>query len=129
MDNLENNTGASTITEKQPTKNKNSLIIIILILVAIWALAKCSPADQELDAKMCAEEAVMARLKSPSTAEFCSYADMTATESGDNRWTVSGYVDAENSFGTVVREYFVVDLRITDSSSGDLGYIVYSVIF
>lgn len=60
------------------------------------------------EAWTCAKKAVKDSLKSPSSAKFCSITDATVTHIGNGRYRVSGWVDAENSFGAVIREYFTV---------------------
>ena len=59
------------------------------------------------DAITVAESVVGDRLKSPSTAKFCSVSDYTVTLDG-NTWTIKGYVDAQNSFGATLRNNFTV---------------------
>ncbi len=80
--------------------------------------------DEASNAKVCAVMIVKNSLKSPSTADFCSYTEMTATSLEGRKWKVSGYVDAENSLGAVVRENWTVTLALTDSGCED-----YSVTF
>lgn len=77
-----------------------------------------------LNAKICAEQAVKDTLKAPSTAEFCSHSDMEAEHLGNNQWIVSGYVDAQNSFGAFIRKDWSVTLTLTSS-----GFTDYSVEF
>lgn len=55
---------------------------------------------------------VRQKLKSPSTADFPAYSDDYISHS-DDEYTVSAYVDAQNSFGATVRTYFIV--RMTRS--------------
>lgn len=81
--------------------------------------SKKSDSQDATNAKVCAVKAVEDKLKSPSTADFCSYTSMTATDLGNNKWKVSGYVDAQNSFGAVVREYWTVTLTLTSSGFKD----------
>lgn len=50
---------------------------------------------------------VRQKLKSPSTADFPAYSDDYISHS-DDEYTVSAYVDAQNSFGATVRTYFIV---------------------
>ena len=83
-----------------------------------------SSSSKETDAKICAVKAVKDSLKAPSTAEFCSYTEMEATNLGGNEWKITGYVDAENSFGAMLREYWTVTLTLTDS-----GFTDYNVEF
>ena len=59
------------------------------------------------DAFAIAEKAVKGKLKSPSTAKFCSVTEATIGCSG-NTWVVRGWVDAQNGFGATVRTQFAV---------------------
>lgn len=80
---------------------------------------KNNSSDEARDAKVCAVKAVKDSLKSPSTADFCSYNDMTATSLGGDKWKVTGYVDAQNSFGATLRENWTVTLTLTGSGFKD----------
>lgn len=71
------------------------------------------------NAKICAQKAVEDRLKAPSTAKFCSYSDMTAIHLGGSEWKITGYVDAQNSFGSTQREYWTVTLTLTSTGFED----------
>lgn len=86
--------------------------------------SKNSNSDEARNAKVCAVKAVEDSLKSPSTADFCSYNDMTATNLGGDKWKVTGYVDAQNSFEATLRENWTVTLTLTDS-----GFKDYTVTF
>ena len=81
-----------------------------------------SSKSPERDAKICAKMAVEDQLKAPSTADFCSTSEMDAQYLGDDRWKITGYVDAENSFGTKLRQNWTVTLTLTAS-----GFTDYSV--
>lgn len=81
--------------------------------------SKSSSSSRETDAKICAKKAVEDQLKSPSTAKFCKYTEMTATNLGGNKWKVSGYVDAQNSFGATLRNNWTVTLTLTTSGFTD----------
>lgn len=56
------------------------------------------------------EEFVRANLRAPSTAEFAPRKELTMTVSGD-RYTVWGWVDAQNSFGAQLRNPYQVSMR------------------
>lgn len=86
--------------------------------------SKNSNSDEARNAKICAVKAVEDSLKSPSTADFCNYNDMTATNLGGDKWKVTGYVDAQNSFGATLRENWTVTLTLTGS-----GFKDYTVTF
>ena len=63
------------------------------------------------------------QLKSPSSAEFSSRSSTSIKlSSGTSIWTVSGWVEAENSFGATIRNEFKVTLSYQDK--GD--YVVVS---
>ncbi|MDD4805134.1 MAG: hypothetical protein PHN69_08405 [Candidatus Pacebacteria bacterium] len=66
-----------------------------------------------------AEDVVKSNLKSPSTAKFpFSYGDEGVSFSKTNGiYTVTGWVDAENSYGAKLRNNFTVTM--TKSGSGD----------
>lgn len=57
------------------------------------------------------ESAIEERLKAPTTAEFNS------TATGDGTWTVVGTVDAQNSFGAMIRSAYQCSV-IIDSEAG-----------
>lgn len=61
----------------------------------------------KFDAFVIAENAVKEKLKSPSTAQFCTTTEATIGRNG-NTWTVKGWVDAQNGYGETVRADFVV---------------------
>ena len=50
------------------------------------------------------------RLKAPSTAEFSRMYDSDVEKVSGNYWKVESYVDAENSFGAMVRTYFTCEV-------------------
>lgn len=49
------------------------------------------------------------QLKAPSTAKFPPCSDMNITHTG-NTWFVRSYVDAQNSFGAMLRNGFLVEM-------------------
>lgn len=48
---------------------------------------------------------------------------MTAKSLGDNQWVITGYVDAENSYGAMVREKWVVTLNLTEEGFSDASVV------
>ena len=75
----------------------------------------------EFDAMAIAEKTVKDNLKAPSTAEFCKHKECSITCSGDT-WTVSGYVDAQNSFGTFLRNDFTVKFTFESDERYTIEY-------
>lgn len=66
------------------------------------------------DAFYCAMLIVEDYLKAPSTAKFCKLSDATVTHLGNGEYMVTGWVDAENSYGAMIRSDFVVTYTATE---------------
>lgn len=94
-----------------------TLMCCIGIMTSI--VSGCGNKNNESDAWICAKHIVEEELKSPSTADFCSYPDASITDMGDDRYKIEGYVDAENSFGAEIRTDFTVTLTLTKSGYKD----------
>jgi hypothetical protein len=65
----------------------------------------------EIEAKVTAESFVQRSLKAPATAKFPSANEYVATRLDRQTWKVTGYVDAQNSFGAMLRSHWTVTLR------------------
>jgi len=83
----------------------------IKVQISVQNMSDATDSDIWMEVK----EIVEGRLKAPSTAEFCSKSEANIREDG-NTWTVSGYVDAENSFGAMIRNDFTVVITFTNDS-------------
>lgn len=59
------------------------------------------------EAKLFAQSVELQLLKAPASAKFCSLEEMTVTEI-NGVYTVSGYVDSQNSYGAMIRTPFVL---------------------
>jgi len=77
-----------------------AVLLSVIIGVSSGAHDDGYDSNNEYEAIAQCEAAIENRLKAPSTASF----DSSATGSGT--WIVSGTVDAENSFGAMVRNAF-----------------------
>lgn len=99
------------------------LTVLSGLMAAVLVLAGCgegkTPAERaqancnsRVDASLMAEHFVEQRLKSPSTAKFGPYRDMTIAPTGEQcEFLVSSYVDAQNSFGAMMRTNFTAVVR------------------
>lgn len=58
-----------------------------------------------------AESIVEQKLKAPRTAKFCGYTQAKVINYEPNKYTVLNCVDAENSFGAMIRSNFEVSLE------------------
>jgi len=63
------------------------------------------------DAKWACKQFVEKTLKAPSTADFQNYNNFSAWGTGDGPFGITGYVDAQNSFGAKIRTTFTCELR------------------
>jgi hypothetical protein len=63
-----------------------------------------------------AEHYVEQRLKSPSTAKFPWYRDSQVSYVGECEFIVQSYVDAQNSFGAMLRSDYSVRLKYDPNS-------------
>lgn len=65
-------------------------------------------------AERACQRQVEGQLKSPRTAKFN---DLYAQGDGNYRFTVTGTVDAENSFGALVRSEIICDITVTETTT------------
>ena len=63
-----------------------------------------------------AKDIVTGCLKAPSTADFCKMRDCKF-QRYDSLFAVQGFVDAQNSFGAMIRSEWVVEFILVDKSS------------
>lgn len=73
------------------------------------------------DAITIAEKVVKEKLKSPSSAKFSGISE-THVSLTDNTWSISGWVDASNSYGAIVRSSYVVTITFSTSSHYTVDY-------
>lgn len=58
-----------------------------------------------------AKQFVMQRLKAPSTAKFAWYNETSVLITGACEYTIQSYVDAQNSFGAMIRNQYSAEVR------------------
>ena len=111
-------------SDKEKTQETIALVlfgVIALCIIALFSMCVFGGKDDdsigESDAWVCAQDVVKKNLKSPSSAKFCLMSEATihynGEDGGGSRYTVSGYVDAQNSFGAMIRKNFTVNLTVT----------------
>lgn len=78
--------------------------------------SKTAPSTDEYKyaAISCAEERVKQVLKSPATADFPKTSEWTISQIDPVNYRLSSYVDAQNSFGALIRTAFSCDVKVTD---------------
>jgi hypothetical protein len=112
--------------------------IAVLYAAAAWRLAQVSPAERAVDnaqrdptnassspsgrkvygvksaeAKVMCEQFVRSRLKAPRTASFSHVWETEIRGSGDGPYEVAGFVDAQNSFGALLRNPYTCSVEAT----------------
>ena len=111
-----------TQNAKRFKKNINNCTLILLttVLIIISMFTSCSiggnsDEDKIAEAVVIAQDIVEENLKVPSSADFpASFDDYNIYSSG-NKYTVSFYFEAENSFGAKLRQKAVVTYTRTGS--------------
>jgi hypothetical protein len=119
-------------TTKQLTteeKIKGTVTLVILILIAAFYLKYCTgneapaaPAKKQrtkIDVLVKAQTCVENNLKAPSTADFGFPDEEMVSQLNDSTYYVTGFVDAQNSFGAMLRSNY--ECRVTYLPDGT-GY-------
>lgn len=87
------------------------IVFFVIIGAVIYLFGGCDGCSNEVstgEAQIMAKEFVKNSLKSPSTADF---SNTSSQELSDKTFLVSGNVDAQNSFGAMLRNTFRVKLK------------------
>ena len=106
---------------------KTSLIMIfgggfILLFLLATIFSNKSPQKttlSEFSAQAACQDVITDRLKAPSSAKFGGWQHKA---NGGGSYTVSGYVDAQNSFGAPLRNHFSCAVR--DNGNGNAGITI-----
>ncbi|EKN4700351.1 hypothetical protein NFB41_03655 [Yersinia ruckeri] len=113
---------------KKSSKNTDDFIMAIIffaVFIAIFFIFKsCSSknekirnyCDDEIRAYITSKDLITRNLKSPSTAKFSSFSDTNIRAYGNCQFNINGYVDAQNSFGAMIRNNFSANVRYDDKS-------------
>jgi hypothetical protein len=67
--------------------------------------------SDNIGAYVYAEQFVRSRLKAPSTAKFCGFSEANVMTLAGNSYQVTGWVDAQNGFGAMLRTNFACKLH------------------
>ena len=71
------------------------------------------------------QQNILDQLKAPSTATFCDYADCEFVVYDDGSIVVKGWVDAQNSYGAMLRTHFRSTVTYDAQGNAD----IYSMLF
>jgi len=107
---------------------KISILLITLMVVSVGFLSGCNEQENSNDsteqensndlfedstAYEMSKEFMLDSLKAPATAQFPPNSEAHIKEVNPNEWVILSYVDAENSFGALIRIYYSCEM--TDS--------------
>ena len=93
---------------------RKNFIMPAITAVLVLALTGCA-GEHDADIQKC-EDKVKNTLQAPTTAQFSG---VKATKHDFGVWTIEGDVDAQNSFGAMVRDTFSC---VVDKNGVTLGY-------
>lgn len=102
-------------TDQEPKKAGSSGCLWIggvFVVLAVLGFASCEPdtsEDSTYGAQQACEGWVKNQLKSPATADFSG---VVTAGPDEGPWTVTGSVDAENSFGAALRSPWTCTVRL-----------------
>jgi hypothetical protein len=87
----------------------------VAVIVGLSIIGSMLPKSDHADAysaqRMCEEHFVKDQLLSPSSAKFSPDSETNTVSLGENRWTVTGYVDSQNAFGAMLRNRYSCTVR------------------
>ncbi len=94
------------------------VVFVVIGSILLYYCNKGSSAENEprgekcsdsISAQIAAKNFVEKKLKSPSTADWCSFTEFTAVQR-DGLWVVDGCLDSQNGFGALIRSDFTVSM-------------------
>lgn len=103
--------------KNEPTTKQTIGCLVVGALLLFIFSQSCSKSENKTgsssEAWYIAKKFAEKDLKAPATADFPSqFADgVKITDHGGGKYTVKGYVDAQNSFGAKIRQYFMVEVQ------------------
>lgn len=112
--------------EEKNRMTLNIIFFIVIVVIVLFMFRSCinrvSSID-ELDAYVAAQMFIEKRLKAPNTADFQNYDSDNVRKISENRYSVRGYVDAENSFGAKIRNQFSCQVEYIGDNEWKLIYL------
>jgi hypothetical protein len=110
---------------------RHALSGVLLIVLLVLALGSSDSGNNSASVKgpdkmtayFASQKFVKNRLKAPSTAKFPWFSEVVVKDLGGGRFSVSGYVDAQNSFGAQIRTNYTCVLKGADELNWTLESI------
>lgn len=123
--------GAFAVADSSTGRRLPVWLIVVVVLVACGIVGQflpSSPEDLSVDACLYSREFVKRSLKAPSTASFpggcLDRPETSVVPMGDGVYVVHDEVDAENSFGAMLRSKTLAAIRRDGDGWVNLGVVV-----
>lgn len=101
--------------ERQVAIGCGACVVLFFGVILISELFRSSTPYQlnsdKIGALVASEQAVRNLLKAPSTAKFPSTSEASITYDSDGGFVISSYVDAQDSFGAMIRTRYVCRIK------------------
>jgi len=111
----ENKSTPEKTPEEKKKENKNAAIgcitLIVIAAIVVWFFYPKGEKAEKLDAYIYSQTVVKENLKSPSTAQFPAQKYATITKIDEGKYKVEAFVDAQNTFGAMLRKPFIAIMR------------------
>jgi hypothetical protein len=105
------------IDEKSKQK-KIAWIVFFVGLILIISIGSRGPRiPDESDARVMCELQIKSLLKAPQSASFSYGQDVKVNGQGAGPYVVKGYVEAQNSFGVMLRNNYVCNLKFEGTTA------------
>lgn len=100
----------------------------LLTIVAVFFMLSCSGGnsekDKEFNAYYMSKTFCKDYLKSPSSAEFAPSRDCIIENKGGGSYRVKGFVEAQNSFGAMIKSTYEAELTNTGGDNWRLNSLI-----
>lgn len=85
-------------------------ILLTIIMSAVERGKSGSTADMEWEAAFQCQQYAKSMLKAPATASFLAIRSQEKRALPNNKYRVRAYVDAQNSFGALIRNHYTCEI-------------------
>lgn len=92
------------------------ILYFILIFLFNGEKKEINYCNDEERAYLASQIIIKSKLKSPSTAKFPHYSEVSIVSAGLCTFQIDGYVDAQNSFGALVRDNYTTIITYDEKS-------------
>lgn len=75
------------------------------------------PVIDEVSAQLACQSFVLARLKAPASASFAPFMEQSIVAKTEGKFTVSAWVDSQNSFGAMLRARYLCDVQFVGTQA------------